>query len=206
MPGEPLTIVLPIHNGEGYLSRAVHDLLEVAETIPSGMEIVVVDDGSADETYETACELARTYPQVKVLRQTTRRGLAAAIELVGDRIAPRQVIVHDGVSAITASQLQRMLEHSVFGNASQKEAAALDAATANSMASRRFGSIRALHSSMEDAHRNITGFYWMQIKQRPMPRRRSLKSMGAPAAGAPIGPSGAFLPVASIPSSPSPAR
>ena len=78
---QPLTIVLPMYNGERYLRSAVLDLLELAHEIHCAVEVVVVDDGSTDETYVTACELARVYPQVKVLRQQVCQGLATALAL-----------------------------------------------------------------------------------------------------------------------------
>ena len=70
-----LTVVLPVHNSERLLHIAIMDLLELAHEISSPIEVVIVDDGSTDETYETACEMSRMYPQLKVLRQPVRKGL-----------------------------------------------------------------------------------------------------------------------------------
>jgi len=106
----PLTIVLPVHNCERQLRSSVQDILDLAPAMPSPLDIVVVDDGSTDDTYETACEIARLYPQITVLRQSIRQGLAAALDLVRNRLAVERVLVHDGISVIDAGQLQTMLQ------------------------------------------------------------------------------------------------
>ena len=58
------------------------EVLELANMFADEFSIVIVDNGSTDETYETACELARTYPQIKVLRQSVRQGLGRVLEMV----------------------------------------------------------------------------------------------------------------------------
>jgi len=159
-----LTVVLPVYNCERQLRCSVLDILELAPSIPSPLAVVVVDDGSTDDTYETACELARSYPQVTVLRQSIRQGLGAALDLVRNRLAVERVVVHDGISAIDADQLQALLQtDGAHANPSTS--------TTESSGSRRFAAVRALHNRMEQAHRSATCFRWMQLEKPLVPRR-----------------------------------
>jgi len=167
-----LTVVLPMHNCERHLRSWVLDVLEIAHSFSSLIEVVIVDDGSTDETFESACELARTYPQVKVFRQPVQQGLSAALEMVGRRLSVEMAVVHDGVTPMDCSQLKALLQTAPQPGSSPRQAAMREAATANSRGSRRFASIRALHQSMEQAHRRVTGFRWVQLEKPLVPRRR----------------------------------
>lgn len=61
-----LSVVVPAYNSEEYLHRAVDSLL--CET--ADVEIIIVDDGSTDQTEEIANQYQRNYPDtVKVIHQ-----------------------------------------------------------------------------------------------------------------------------------------
>lgn len=172
---QPLTVVLPMHNCERQLRSSVLDILDLTSSVTRMLQIVVVDDGSTDDTYETACELARLYPQLTVLRQPVRQGLGAALDLVRNRLAVEMVIVHDGVSTIDVAQLQMMLqEENANRNPVEKAEQVSDStmqSTMQSSGSRRFAAVRALHDRMEQAHRSATCFRWMQLEKPLVPRR-----------------------------------
>lgn len=68
----PLSIVLPVWNAERELSRLVTQSIATAAELTSRFEVLVLDEGSSDDTFELAGELARHYPQVKALRTPLR--------------------------------------------------------------------------------------------------------------------------------------
>ena len=166
-----LTVVLPVHNGERLLRIAIMDLLELAHEISSPIEVVIVDDGSTDETYETACEMSRMYPQLKVLRQPVRKGLPAALALVANHISPEVVVVHDGISAIDAHELKRLLADDPQGLGTKEKPLIRNAEYIDSVGSRRFGSLRTLQENMEKVHRRVIGFSWIRLEKPLVPRR-----------------------------------
>ncbi len=193
---QPLTVVLPMHNCERQLRSSVIDILDLTFTTSEMFQIVVVDDGSTDDTYETACELARQYPQLTVLRQPFRQGLGAALDLVRNRMDVQAVIVHDGISVIDVAQLQNMLQTGCVGESSGIACAPPSESKILSNGSRRFAAVRALHNQMEQAHRStMSCFQWMQLEKPLVPRRcqPACPSKSQPdemlALGAPIEPS-----------------
>ena len=181
-----------MHNVERYLRSAVLDLLELAHEISSSVEVVIVDDGSTDETFETACELSRMYPQIKVLRQTARQGLAATLALVGNHLSPEVVVVHDGISAIDAHELKTLLAEDPQGIGTQSKQPIASQQSVDSVGSRRFSSLRSLQQSMEKANRRVSSFSWIRLEKPMIPRRSRANfapafTSASPSAIAPLG-------------------
>ena len=105
---QSLTVVLPIHNVEATLRQSVEHVLEVASGLTPGFELLIVDDGSTDDSFDIAREIATEFPQVSVMRQTHRRGLGATLNNVRRRVKSDVVMVHDGVSTTNAEQLRAL--------------------------------------------------------------------------------------------------
>lgn len=103
-----LSVVLPVHNAETTLTHNVYELLDVLPEIATRFEILIVDDGSTDQTEEIAHELARSYPQVRVVRHARRRGASAAIQTGMTRTMGDVVFVHDEATPIRASELRSL--------------------------------------------------------------------------------------------------
>jgi len=66
----PWNVVIPCYNYGRYLADAVESVL----ANDADFEIHIVDDASSDETSEVAADFARLYPNVKCLRNDTKRG------------------------------------------------------------------------------------------------------------------------------------
>jgi Glycosyl transferase family 2 len=168
---QPLTIVLPVYNFERKLRSSVLEVLELAHSFTQDFSLVIVDDGSSDETYEAAFELARTYPQVNVLRQPARQGLGRVLEMVRNNLATEMAIVHDGISPIDVDQLESLLNSSAIDRVEHAAETMRDATGQGSCGSRRLASLRTLHDDLEHAHRRLTGFCWMKLEKPLTPRR-----------------------------------
>jgi hypothetical protein len=174
------TIVLPVHNAERSLRADVARILELSETTARRLQLVIVDDGSTDGTFEAACELARQFPQVTVLRQPHRGGLRPALDAVRRRLRVEQVIAHNGVGPVNLEELAGLLDTPTGSPppaARQPLAGSLD----GDRGSRRFGAITKLHARMAAAHSSVSAFRWLRLDEPIVPRRKSL----APLAGAP---------------------
>jgi glycosyltransferase involved in cell wall biosynthesis len=80
-----ISIVIPVFNEEAILHAAVVDLRTRLEPLRCSWELVLAENGSRDGTVAVAHELARTYPEVRVLSLAApdygaalRRGIAEA--------------------------------------------------------------------------------------------------------------------------------
>jgi hypothetical protein len=175
---EPLTVVLPMHNSERQIRSAVHDILDLATSLHVPLDLVIVDDGSTDDTFESACELARTYPRIKVLRQPFRSGFASVLELVKNRLSIEMAIVHDGLSPIDPAELKRLILSE--GNRRQGTITPETVESFDSHGSRRFTAMRSLQRSMETAHRAVLGFTWLRLEKPMLPRRRQTVEQSVP--------------------------
>lgn len=78
-PAESVSVVIPLHNAAAVLDRAVRDWHASLKRITSGFEILLVDDGSTDETSIIAGKLATSLAGVRVLQHETRRGVGACL-------------------------------------------------------------------------------------------------------------------------------
>ena len=79
---------MPVRNAENTLRGEVESLLEVLPELTDRFEIIVVDDGSSDHTWEAAAELSRKFPQVRVMRNEHPLGRAAALDAARCALRP----------------------------------------------------------------------------------------------------------------------
>lgn len=78
-PDPGLTIVIPAYNEAGSINEVVREALDVfQEGLPS-FHIVVIDDGSADNTALALAELSQSEPRLTVIRHPNRSGKSAAV-------------------------------------------------------------------------------------------------------------------------------
>lgn len=73
---EPITVLIPAHDEAAVLRGTVEAVR--ASTVPT--RILVIDDGSTDETAAVAAALTRSYAEVAVVSHPVNRGKAAALQ------------------------------------------------------------------------------------------------------------------------------
>jgi len=138
--------VLPVRNAESTLGQHVEEMLEIGGEITHAFRLYIVDDGSTDDTYDTAVEISSRYPQVRVTRNSHRRGLGSTLRQLRSQNGGGLFLVHDGVSEVEPGEIRQMwLEHL----AADDEAVSID----------DLHRVSAAHSAMELAHSRITGFH-----------------------------------------------
>jgi glycosyltransferase involved in cell wall biosynthesis len=74
-----LSIFFPMYNEQGTIRRMVEKALDVLQELADDYEVLIVDDASSDGSERIADELARQYPQVRVVRHERNRGYGAAL-------------------------------------------------------------------------------------------------------------------------------
>jgi glycosyltransferase involved in cell wall biosynthesis len=88
-----LGVLLPVYNAQHVLAQGVADLLEVLAEWAPRFELVIIDDGSTDDTADIALDLAARYPQVRVLGHRARLGLVGAIQTGLDGTDGRIILI-----------------------------------------------------------------------------------------------------------------
>jgi dolichyl-phosphate beta-glucosyltransferase len=75
-----LSVVIPAYNEQERLKRFVPGIVEyLREKVPQ-FEIVVVNDGSKDGTAQTALELSKSYPMLRLIDLQPNRGKGGAVK------------------------------------------------------------------------------------------------------------------------------
>lgn len=87
-----VSVVMPAHEEADVIERAIREVARALGETGLVREIIVVDDGSRDETFERARSLAEQTSGVKVLRLSRNFGKEAAI-LAGLRAASGDAVI-----------------------------------------------------------------------------------------------------------------
>ena len=103
-----LSVFFPAYNDSGTIASLVISAIKSAERLTSDFEIIIVNDGSADATAEIADELARTYPQVKVVHHEQNRGYGGALR-TGFATATRDLVFYtDGDAQYDPAEMETL--------------------------------------------------------------------------------------------------
>jgi polyisoprenyl-phosphate glycosyltransferase len=89
------SVVIPICNEEEALPRLGRRLKAVLDVLPGSAEVILVDDGSRDESYDRMVELAAADRRFKVVRLTRNFGHQFAITAGTDVATGDAIIVMD---------------------------------------------------------------------------------------------------------------
>lgn len=101
-----LSILWPTRNAQERLREDVERLLDIVTDSARHCEVLILDDGSDDLTFEVALELARSYPQVKAAGWRHQLGLDVTVRRGLQRTSASTVLLHSPQPAPTAADLR----------------------------------------------------------------------------------------------------
>jgi glycosyltransferase involved in cell wall biosynthesis len=79
-PTPSLSVFFPAYNDAGTIASLVISAVKTAATLTDDYEVLVINDGSQDDTAAILDELARVYPQhVRIVHHTVNRGYGGAL-------------------------------------------------------------------------------------------------------------------------------
>jgi dolichol-phosphate mannosyltransferase len=87
-----LSILIPVYNEEDNIEPLVERLFTVLHTLPHAFEVLVIDDGSRDRSFERLQTAAARLPELKVVRFRRNYGQTAAM-MAGIDFARGDVLV-----------------------------------------------------------------------------------------------------------------
>lgn len=118
-----LSIIIPAHNEQDCIAEALVGIVNELGKENIENEIIVVDDNSTDSTAKIVADLAKIYPNIKLIRRNPPRGFGKAIQeglthLNGEVVAtvmgdlsddPRDIVkcfrkIHQGYDCVFGSR------------------------------------------------------------------------------------------------------
>jgi glycosyltransferase involved in cell wall biosynthesis len=108
-----LSIFFPTYNEEANIEETVSRTVDVVESSPfvDEYEILIIDDGSKDQTREISERLERVYPNVRVIRHATNLGYGAALKSGMAAARMDYVFFTDADLQFDINELQNLLTH-----------------------------------------------------------------------------------------------
>ena len=99
-----LSVFFPAYNDSGTIASLVIAAIQAARKLTNDFEVIVINDGSLDGTASIADELARNYPEVKVVHHPRNRGYGGALRS-GFEAATRDLVFYtDGDAQYDAKE------------------------------------------------------------------------------------------------------
>ena len=105
-----LSVVIPVYNEENNIEPLYRGLKEVLESVGLSYEVVVVDDGSTDGSFEVLRELHRGDQALKVIRLRRNFGQAAAFAAGFDRAVGETVVSMDADLQFDPADIRTLLD------------------------------------------------------------------------------------------------
>ncbi|MBE3071844.1 MAG: glycosyltransferase family 2 protein [Acidobacteria bacterium] len=105
-----LSVFFPAYNDSATIASLVIAAVQTASRLTADFEVLVINDGSRDATAEIADELARLYPQVRVVHHEHNRGYGGALQS-GFRSATKDAIFYtDGDAQYDPREMAQLWE------------------------------------------------------------------------------------------------
>lgn len=67
-----LSIIIPVYNSEKYLRRCIDS---VTKQDPADCQVILIDDGSTDDSFEIMKEEAEKYNYIDIIHQKDRKSV-----------------------------------------------------------------------------------------------------------------------------------
>jgi len=91
-----LSIIIPINNEEGNIGPLHQKLFEQLQRVQRNYEIIIVDDGSTDSTFEKITQLHMQDPYIKIIKFRKNFGKSTALNVAFHYAKGQIIITMDG--------------------------------------------------------------------------------------------------------------
>jgi len=108
--------VVPVYNEEQNIVPLFEAIHETISALDLRYEVLLVDDGSTDSTFQNAADLARRYPEVRAIRFRRNYGQTAAMAAGIDLAKGEVLVTMDGDLQNDPADIPRFLEEIENGN------------------------------------------------------------------------------------------
>lgn len=105
-----ISLFYPMHNEEGNIREAVRAALEVLPSVAKDYEVLIVDDGSKDDTGKIADEIAARNDRVRVVHHPVNRGYGGALQTGFRESRFGLVFFADGDNQFDLGEMTKLVE------------------------------------------------------------------------------------------------
>ena len=107
--GPSISVFFPCYNEQDNLPHTTEQAVAVLEKLGVDFEVIIVDDGSGDETGRIADELAEQDSRIKAVHHDTNLGYGAALQS-GFKAAEKELVFYtDGDGQFDISEMPQLL-------------------------------------------------------------------------------------------------
>lgn len=107
--GPAVSIVIPVYNEEENIHSLYGRVKEVLDTLDRDWELVLVDDGSKDNSFALMCSLTRHDPRVKVVKLSRNYGQTSALSAGFDQAQGEVIVTLDADLQNDPADIPRLL-------------------------------------------------------------------------------------------------
>jgi glycosyltransferase involved in cell wall biosynthesis len=115
-PFRGLSVFFPAYNDSGTIASMVVNALLTARRLTPDHEVIVINDGSRDLTPQILDELARVYPQVRIVHHQKNRGYGGALRSGFEAASKEFVFYTDGDAQYDPSEMALLWERMVLAD------------------------------------------------------------------------------------------
>jgi len=106
-----LSVVIPLYREGAHLDSTVREIVAVLDTLGITWELVLVDDGSPDDTWPTIAALCRSSARYKGVRLSRNFGKEAALAAGLEHASGQAIVVMDGDLQHPPAVIRDMVRH-----------------------------------------------------------------------------------------------
>lgn len=106
-----LSVFFPAYNEEENIKATVLHAVEVCQKLTDKYEIIIVDDGSKDNTGKISSDLANKNPNIKVITHSPNRGYGGALKSGMYAAQYKYIAFNDSDGQFDFSQIERFIPH-----------------------------------------------------------------------------------------------
>ncbi|GIW61524.1 MAG: hypothetical protein KatS3mg089_0376 [Patescibacteria group bacterium] len=105
-----LSIFFPFWNEEKNIEQVVTNAIAIAPRIAKKWEIIIVDDGSSDRTWEKSREIESQYSNIRIVHHHVNRGYGAALKSGFEHSQYNYIVFTDGDLQFDFSEVTKFIE------------------------------------------------------------------------------------------------
>ncbi len=107
---QKVSIVIPVYNEQDTIKELIEETIEVLKEEGIDFELLIVDDGSTDKTWEVIKDLAREHSEIKGIRLGRNFGQTSALSAGFSQSQGKIIITMDGDGQNDPQDIPRLIE------------------------------------------------------------------------------------------------